>query len=183
MLLFLGILQALIYLPINLLVTFIAYILAPVLPAFANTAGWLPNWLWWFQTPDNSIDGDNAFNTPSKHPYITKMPRYIRQMFWLIRNPSYGFNWTVLATKPLPNNPAKFIGDLYAKGKVGKYGWCFSWITKTKYFHLKIYQPTIFGKCLKFRIGWNLSNAIQNKTYSGKTIKYCFTCNPFKSPQ
>lgn len=63
---------------------------------FASSDGWLPRWLWWFQTPDNSIDGDNSFNKPSLHPYITKMPRYIRRVLWLIRNPSYvflGLSW------------------------------------------------------------------------------------------
>lgn len=168
----LGILQALIYLPVNLFVTLIAWILAPILPLFASDDGWLPKYLWWFQTPDNSIDGDNAFNTPSKHPYITKMPRYWRRVFWLIRNPSYGFNWTVLATKPY-----KYYGDLFAKDKVG---WCFSWIVDTKYFH---FVSTLFGKYLKFRIGWNLANSLIDKTYKGNIIKYCFTCNPFKSAQ
>ena len=56
---------ALIYLPINLLFTALAWLVSPALPAFASEDGWLPKWLWWFQTPDNSIDGDGAFNTPS----------------------------------------------------------------------------------------------------------------------
>lgn len=178
-----GVLLALLYLPVNLAVTVIAWLLTPALPLFASEAGWLPQWLWWFQTPDNSIDGDNAFNTPSKHPIITRLPRYIRRALWLIRNPSYGFNWTVLATRPLPANPYRYFGDINAKDKVGLYGWCFSYVTGTRYFHLKVYKPTIFGKCLKFRIGWNLSNALMNGTYAGQEIKYCFTCNPFKSPQ
>lgn len=177
-----GLLLALLYLPINLAFTALAWLLAPVLPLFASEDGWLPSWLWWFQTPDNSIDGDGTFNKPSAHPIITRMPQYWRRVFWLIRNPSYGFNWTVLATKALPNNPYRFFGNLQAKDSVGMYGWCFSWVTGTMYFHLKIYQPTIFGKCLKFRIGWNLANSLMNNAYAGQKIKYCFTCNPFKSP-
>lgn len=176
-----GVLLALIYLPLDLLVTAIGWLLAPVLPLFASDDGWLPRWLWWFQTPDNTIDGDHAFNTPSKHPYITKMPRHWRRVFWLIRNPAYGFSWTVLATSPLPGNPYRFAGDLMAKDRAGQFGWCFSWIEGTHYFHLKVYQKTLLGKCLKFRIGWNLAQSLMNKTYPGKVIKYCFTCNPFKS--
>lgn len=98
-------------------------------------------------------------------------------MFWLIRNPAYGFSWTVLATKPLPY---KFYGNLYAKDKIGMYGWCYSWVEGTKYFHLKAYLPTVFGKCLKFRFGWNLANSLIDKSYPEKVIKYC---NPFKEPQ
>lgn len=40
----LGILQALFYLPINLFVTAIAWIISPVLPMFASSDGWLPRW-------------------------------------------------------------------------------------------------------------------------------------------
>lgn len=69
----LGILQALFYLPINLFVTAIAWIISPVLPLFASSDGWLPRWLWWFQTPDNSIDGDHSFNKPSLTPTCNKI--------------------------------------------------------------------------------------------------------------
>lgn len=171
------------YLPLNLLVAFIALCLAPILPAFATSENILPKWLSWFQTPDATLDGDSGWQDVNKHPYVTKLPRYIRRMLWLIRNHSYGFNWTVLATKPLPSNPYHYLGDLYAKDKEGMFGWCFSWIEDTHYFHLKIYQKTIFGKCLKFRIGWNLTNSLIDKSYPNKVIKYCFTCNPFKTPQ
>lgn len=181
--LFLGILLSLVYLQINLAFTAIAWILSPVLPAFASKDGWLPKWLWWFQTPDASLDGDSGWKDTSNHPYINKLPRYLRQVLWLIRNPAYGFSWTVLATSPLPSNPYHYFGDLYAKDKEGMFGWCFSWIEDTHYFHLKIYQKTIFSKCLKFRIGWNLTNSLIDKSYPNKVIKYCFTCNPFKTPQ
>lgn len=179
--LFLGILIALIYLPINLAFTALAWVLSPILPLFASKEGWLPRWLWWFQTPDASLDGDSGWKDVGKHPYINKLPRYLRQMFWLIRNPAYGFSWTVLATSPLPDKPYHYFGDLYAKDREGQFGWCFSWIEDTHYFHLKVYKKTIFGKCLKFRIGWNLANSLIDKSYPNKVIKYCFTCNPFKA--
>jgi hypothetical protein len=60
--------------PINLIVTLLNIILSPVLPVFAteqegrldNNSRWgmgprLPKWLSWFQTPDNSLDGDATF--------------------------------------------------------------------------------------------------------------------------
>ena len=181
MLLVLGFIQALLCLPIDLIVTLIAWILAPVLPLFASSDGWLPKYLWWFQTPDASLDGDSGWKDISKHPYVNKLPRYCRQVLWLIRNPSYAFNWTVLATRPLPDNPYHYLGNIRCDMEDGKWGWCFSWVEDTRYFHLKVYQKTCFGKCLKFRIGWNLANSLIDDSYPNKVIKYCFTCNPFKS--
>lgn len=54
-LLVLGFIQALLYLPINLSVTLIALVLAPVLPLFA------------------SLDGDSGWKNVSKHPYVTTL--------------------------------------------------------------------------------------------------------------
>lgn len=96
----------LLYLPANAIVTLLAYTLAPILPLFANDKGYLPNWLWWFQTPDNPLDGDADY-ARSHAPYKAEGPRkfyqiYINRVIWLYRNPSYGFDWTVLAFKPQP---------------------------------------------------------------------------------
>ena len=124
-----------------------------------------------------------VFRDQSNHPYITKMPRYFRRMFWLIRNPSYGFNWTVLATKPLPYNKFGYIGNLSCDTSGNNFGVCLSWIEGTVYFHFKAYLPTFKGKCLKLRFGWNLSNSLLDLSYPNKVLKYCFTCNPFKSYQ
>ena len=64
----------LLLIPVSLILTLVAIILAPVLPMLAtaqegwldNHAKWgfgprLPTWLSWFQTPDNSLDGDATF--------------------------------------------------------------------------------------------------------------------------
>jgi len=60
--------------PISLIITLIAVIFAPIMPVFAvQKDGWLdnhsiwgigprlPDWLNWFMTPDNSLDGDATF--------------------------------------------------------------------------------------------------------------------------
>ena len=41
--------------PLELLVTVIAYILNPVIMLFCDEYGWLPHWLYWFQTYDNCL--------------------------------------------------------------------------------------------------------------------------------
>lgn len=53
----------LVYLVADLAMEVIAVPAAFVLPFFANKEGWLPRWLWWFQTPDNSLNGDQGWQT------------------------------------------------------------------------------------------------------------------------
>jgi len=43
---------------LNQVTNLISYPLAPIVVLFASKEGWLPKWLWWFQTPDNPVDGD-----------------------------------------------------------------------------------------------------------------------------
>ena len=80
-----------------MILTLVAIILAPVLPVLAsNQEGWLdnhakwgvgprlPTWLSWFQTPDNSLDGDATFERLNGISYWSKVK-------WLWRNPCYAF--------------------------------------------------------------------------------------------
>lgn len=46
--------------PVSLFMAVFARLLCPVLPLFANDEGYLPSWLWWFQTPFDSLDGDQG---------------------------------------------------------------------------------------------------------------------------
>jgi hypothetical protein len=87
------------YLPIQI----ITYIITPILPLFIEDRyGYLNNqhalgigprlplWLSWFDTRDNSLDGDLKFQSVNKESYLSKV-------YWLYRNSLYGFKWTVLA--------------------------------------------------------------------------------------
>jgi hypothetical protein len=87
----------LLLIPISLILTLVAIILAPVLPMLATAQeGWLDNhakwgfgprlpiWLSWFQTPDNSLDGDATFERLNGISYWAKVK-------WLWRNPCYAF--------------------------------------------------------------------------------------------
>lgn len=53
----------------------------------------LPNWLSWFMTTDNSLWGDNGWQT--KH--CPEFRSYLGQVKWLWRNAAQGFSWSVLA--------------------------------------------------------------------------------------
>ena len=46
------------FLPASLAFDVFGRLLAPIVVLFTDNDGWLPSWLWWWQTPDNSIDGD-----------------------------------------------------------------------------------------------------------------------------
>lgn len=83
---------------INLIGTVLTYPLAPLLALFhSNQIGWcdnatkwavgprLPKLLSWFQTPDNSLDGDRTFE------YHFPEKNWWSKTHWLWRNPFYGF--------------------------------------------------------------------------------------------
>lgn len=167
-----------ILLPLNLAVALLAWILAPSIPLFANSSGWLPTWLWWFQTPDASLDGDSGWNDASQHPLVTKLPRYLRQVLWLFRNPSYGFNWTVLASKPLPKSWS-YRGNIKCDRSLGKTSWVY--VACGGYWQFRCYlkYPKI-NYCFQINIGWNLHEMCLNGAQEGQRAKYRFTPHPFK---
>lgn len=169
--------------PINLAVLTLACILAPVLPLTAIGRETLPNWLSWFQTPDAPLDGDSGFNNPVKHPYITKMPQYIRRVLWLWRNPSYGFNWTVLASDPLPSRWS-YCGDLDCDKSKLTESRRLTWIMVRcgKYFHFRWYwKYPMIDRCIQLNMGWNMHIICVNGVQKGVKAKYRFTPHPFRS--
>ena len=93
------ILYIFLYIPVQIF----AWIITPILPLFiVMRDGWcnnntyravgprLPLWLAWFDTPDNSLRGDE--NWGRKHIF-----GYTSVVGWLYRNSLYGFKWTVLS--------------------------------------------------------------------------------------
>lgn len=82
---------------------FVTYLVTPLFPLFAvsrqgplnnnNSSGLgprLPKWLYWFDTPDNSLLGDSKWQ-------VQHSGTYWNQVCWLYRNSLYGFKWTVLS--------------------------------------------------------------------------------------
>ena len=92
----LGILRYLTFLPLFILATVATYVLVPFLVLFQKD-GWLPNWAWWFQTWDNSLDGDNGWQFEHRPwldvPYadLNSVQLWVCRFMWLWRNPAYGF--------------------------------------------------------------------------------------------
>lgn len=121
-----------VYLPVYLL----AMLLAPVLPLFStmrdgnlennNERGVgprLPLWLAWFDTPDNSLDGDYGWRT--KH-CREDWAFYWGHVKWLWRNPANGFSWEVLSHHVSHNETFTYThsgNDLDVDKGKGKFGW------------------------------------------------------------
>lgn len=114
-------------------------------PVFANEKGYLPNWLKWVGTFDDTLDAgtrDGVFPDTNT--------RYWNRCMWLYRNPSYNFGYYVLGCefKPSEWEVKEYVPEgrnhrFYAVSKDGKFCLRFVW----------------YG--LLFKIGfkaWNLYN-------------------------
>lgn len=103
-----------VFLPLSLLMLLLAYVLAPLLALCASRAGWLPGWLSWFQTPDNTLDGDAGWKL-DHWQWRYRLPQwlgeYVGRVGWLWRNPAYGFDLDVLGFAAAPGAVRKVWGD------------------------------------------------------------------------
>ena len=152
----------LLYIPVQI----VAYLITPILPLFAglrygaldnaSTYGLgprLPEWLSWFDTLDNSLDGD--YNWFRNHPDST----YWNKVAWLYRNNLYGYKWTVLAM-PIQAT-RKMIGDPQIDYHSKTYGTMR--ITQPNgAWQYKLVKPFL-GKILVLNIGWLLDDTSQGR--------------------
>lgn len=152
--------------PISLLITLLAVILAPVLPLFlVSKEGWLDNhssWgvgprlptcLNWFMTPDNSLDGDATFQNLNGISYWSKVK-------WLWRNPAYSFALRYLS------NPyyTQVYGDKTIKDNDNaKAGWCF--VKANGLFQFTVIAPIGFARCIYINLGWNIRALVDDNVH------------------
>ena len=150
--------------PVNLLLTLIAVIIAPILPLFAsNVSGMvdngtfvrleprLPKWLSWFQTPDNSLNGDATFQT------MFPPNQWWSQVHWLWRNPAYSFALRYLT------NPyyTQVSGDKTIKDNDNaKAGWCL--VHANGLFQFTVVAPIGFSRCIYINLGWNVRGLVDD---------------------
>ena len=59
---------------LELIASVFNYIAAPFVVLFADKDGFLPRWLWWFQTPDNTLDGDSGWKNEHRRFKIEDSP-------------------------------------------------------------------------------------------------------------
>ena len=165
---------------INLIVTLLTIILSPVLPAFAiQQYGPLDNnghqgfgprlskWLSWFQTPDNSLNGDATFERLNPPSYLSKIK-------WLVRNPGYGFSVHYL-TSPYYTTIG---GDPTIRDNDNaRAGWCC--VNSNGLFQFRLVLPIGFGRCLYCNFGWNIMGlADPNVDPKPDPWEATFACSP-----
>jgi len=150
--------------PISLLVTLLAVILAPVLPLFGVHKDWwldnhskrgmgfvLPSWLNWFNTPDNDLYGDATFQRLNGISYWSMVK-------WLWRNPAYSFAIRYL-TGPFT---ARIQGDNTIKDNDNaKKGWCLVHINGL--FQFVLVAPIGFNRCIYVNLGWNIRALVDSQ--------------------
>lgn len=137
------------YLIIYLAALVVALVVTPLLPLFKvqrigginnderKGMGWkLPVWLSWFDTPDNSLLGDDAHKLRYSNP-----EGWLAMTCWLYRNPLYGFKWgplgyrieqAELVTNPAPGEWRYFDAFQWRKPWLG-HDRTFGWILDAYY--------------------------------------------------
>lgn len=166
-------LKWLVMVPVMVIVTTLTFPLAFVLPFFAQyREGWhdngniygygyyLPNWLSWFQTPDNSLDGDYGWQHEHWQWRFKLPPRistYVGRLGWLWRNPGYGFG-VVRFNSAVPV-VATYTGNAAVNDSPGVEGWCL--VHAGGLFQLVWVKRIGSGsKCIYANLGWNIKGLI-----------------------
>ena len=164
---------------VNLVTNLLSLPLAPFVALFANDAGWLPKYLYYFQTQDNPIDGDEGFKTLYA-PYIpvkNKYQRWRNRTAWLWRNKLYYFSYKVLSVRYntlkdtfiLINSGNDGVGNgVVGVSGSGKSGLSVAKLYKNgkmiafKYYYIRQYKRYP-DKCIRILLGWKLPGYIENE--------------------
>lgn len=154
----------LVLVPISLLITLVAVILAPIMPIFAIQKLWwcdnhfyqavgpvLPTWLNWFMTPDNTLDGDAGFQVNNGISYWSKVK-------WLWRNPAYSFALRYLSY----SYETTVYGDKTIKDNDNaKAGYCF--VRANGLFQFRyIKRIANTNRCILVNFGWNIMGLVDD---------------------
>lgn len=123
----------------SLFITVVTWVLSPVLAALVKSDGNLPNWLYWFQTFDNTCDAgwkvQGNYGTYLQDGTVpTGITLWWYRLLWLCRNPAYGWDywplgiawdkdeWTVIKYSSQDANPNFY----YARSSQGYFSWTYS---------------------------------------------------------
>lgn len=170
-------------LPVSYFMAIFGRLVAPILPLFASDDGWLPDWLSWFQTPFDSLDGDDDHK--QTWPGTDAWSTYKRRVAWLLRNVCYGFDMRVCGVKV---DPDKDVIEIYGNPDIsdqnGISGVC-RWrayrdgeLIAWQWYYIKHY--TLFGskRCVRIGAGWKIWSV--EKLYT-EPAQYFSVCNPVKT--
>ncbi|MBN4664221.1 hypothetical protein HUS70_03210 [Pandoraea nosoerga] len=159
----------------SLLMTLLAWALAPALAAVADDSGNLPRGLRWFQTFDATLDAGWQDGYLDASWGTTPLRRFLARVWWLYRNPAYGWDygpfgvpfkaadWRVLRYVERP--------DLVLFIAIGRGG------------AFNVYCHARWGMA---KLGWKAWNRWDGRDWGApawagyERIPLCFTVNPFK---
>ena len=165
---------------INLIAYFFAWLMAffPIdrLGPIDNNNGTgieprLPLCLSWFDTYDNSLLGDSAWKGMEDGHWawrarFSNWPRlqaWLGRTGWLMRNPAYGFERSVLAAQIKPTDIVDVFGDPLIQDKpAGREGFCYTEVGD--YWAFDYVQRVGASMCIKICIGWNLKTYAEDPT-------------------
>ena len=164
-------LKWLLMVPVMLVVTVLTFPLAFVLPFFTverqgvtengTSGGWgpyLPNWLSWFQTPDNSLMGDIGWQL-EHWQWRYKLPvwlcTYVGMVGWFWRNPGYG-----VGVEVLDGTNAKYTGNQKVNDSPGVEGYCL--VHAGGLFQFVWVKRLTTNKCVYINFGWNIKGLIND---------------------
>lgn len=170
---------------LSLLAKVLNYPLALILPVFASEDGYLPKVLSWFQTPDNSLDGDTGWKEEHwqwRYKLPLTLAIYVGRVGWLWRNSLYGFKIDVLGFEVKEDFDFRWIGNKDVSDRPLSRGYVYRKVVNkdgTRAFQFYLIYPYSFTeekRCLRLMFGWKLW---QNPTEGNKQL--ALSIMPWKS--
>jgi hypothetical protein len=159
----------------SVVMSIIAWIFAPLMVLFAGDDGRLPRLISWFGQEDNSLDGDEPWRDSTAHPLVNAMPRYIRRILWLWRNPAQVFDALVSASVVAKDVTRVFGDESVSDQPYFKAGYCYA--TVGKFWMLYVCFPTFPGMCCRIYCGWKLMDFLHGTRPD--IARLTIGCNPF----
>lgn len=155
--------------PLSIVFTILAVLLSPILALLVKSDGYLPDWLSYFQTPDNKATGDKMFQ---EQQMAWTKSKYLYALFWLARNPGYGLDHAIGAKIPVgfkyeswgdeaTTNAPIHDGLVYRKAN--------------GYWQFYFVHQWSETKCWKLNFGWKLWGDLQ----AGQVRQLVCTITPF----
>ncbi|MCL1618321.1 hypothetical protein [Ralstonia pseudosolanacearum] len=143
-------------------------------PAFCDAQGNLPRWLKWFQTFDASCDAGWRDGYIDASWGATPVRRFFARVYWLYRNPAYGWDYWPLGVPFVPTD-----------WRVVRY-------TDTDALTLFVavggdgFNVYYNGRWGMLKVGWKAWNCWDGTTWKAMPfgpewrLPVCFTLTPFK---
>lgn len=160
--------------PLSIVFTLLAILLSPILALLVKGNGYLPDWLSFFSTPDNPDIGDKMFQ---EQQMAWTKSKYLYALFWLARNPSYGFDHAIGA-KIKPDFQLSLFGDILTTNAPVHNGYLWRKVRNkdgSSYWQFYFVHQWSDTKCWKINFGWKLWGNLQ----AGQVRQLVCTITPF----